>query len=368
MPAEWELHQGMLMAWPVSEAVWGSGLADAREAFARVARTIARFENLIMVATTQNAPEARRLCGAQVQVLELEHDDCWMRDAGPTFVIDTVTGEQVALDWEFNAWGHTYPDYLLDQQLPHHLSRQLDTRRLAPGMVLEGGSIHTNGCGTLITTSECLLNPNRNPTLDQERIEATLKEYLGVQTVIWLPWGLDGDETDGHVDNVCCFIDSSTVLMPWTEEVSDPNYARLAQNRDVLLAHGLEVQYLPQPPRTLRDGIPLSLSYVNFVFVNGGIVMPLFGGALADLDQNAIRTLQNLFPQREVVGIESMPIVAGGGNIHCITQQIPQLPQKVQEPQQPQEPQQLPQESRKLPQESRKLREQEGRAACAPLP
>ncbi|MDR2106813.1 MAG: agmatine deiminase family protein [Coriobacteriales bacterium] len=363
MPAEWEPHQGMLMAWPVSDAVWGTGLADAREAFARVAQSIARFERVDMVATARNAPEAQRLCGPQVHILELEHDDCWMRDAGPTFVIDTTTGERVALDWDFNAWGHKYPDYRLDQQLPHHLSRQLGSRRLAPGMVLEGGSIHTNGCGTLITTSECLLNPNRNPTLDQDRIEATLKEYLGVHTVIWLPWGLDGDETDGHVDNVCCFIDSATVLMPWTDDVSDPNYARLTQNREVLYAHGLDVKHLPQPPRTLHNGIPLTLSYVNFAFVNGGIVMPLFGGALAALDKEAAQALQKLFPQREVVGIETLPIIAGGGNIHCITQQVPQ---ELRQEHAQRAAQQM--QSQVLQPTPQPVSQGQGEVACAPSP
>ncbi|MDR2108746.1 MAG: agmatine deiminase family protein [Coriobacteriales bacterium] len=350
MPAEWEPHQGMLMAWPVSEAVWGTGLAGAREAFACVAQSISRFEKVDMVATAGNAPEAQRLCGPQVRVLELEHDDCWMRDSGPTFVIDTATGERVALDWDFNAWGHKYPDFLLDQQLPRRLSELLGYRSVAPGMVLEGGSIHTNGRGTLITTSECLLNPNRNPALGQEQIEAILKEYLGVQTVIWLPWGLEGDETDGHVDNICCFVDESTVLMPWTDDQDDLNYSRLAQNRELLLAHGLEVICLPQPPRTLHNGAALTLSYVNFVFVNGGIVMPLFGGALEALDQKAMQTLREFFPQREVVGVKSLPIIAGGGNIHCITQQLPQKALPLS--------QQAPPSAQQLP--------QKGDAVCAP--
>jgi agmatine deiminase len=323
MPAEWEKHQGMLMEWPVSGASWGDGLHAAREAFAGVALAIAGFEPVFMLAARGDFESASEMCGSGVRVLEIEHDDCWARDNGPTFVFDETSRSLTGLSWDFNAWGFKYPNYALDAIVPEKLCELWGLPVKRPGIVLEGGSIHTNGRGTLLTTEECLLGENRNPGMSRGGIEAVLKEYLGVDRVIWLPFGLYDDETDGHVDNVCCFIGENTVLVPWTDDPANPNRQRLARNREELQAGGFSVEMLPQPDLWTYDGRALALSYVNFAFVNGGIVMPAFGGAAAGTDASALSKMRELFPNREVVALPTLPIVRGGGNIHCITQQIP---------------------------------------------
>lgn len=323
MPAEWELHRGMLMEWPVSDSVWADGVDAARAAFAKVAQAIARFEPLTMIANPELATQAANLCGNTVTILPLAHDDCWVRDNGPTFVKSKESGELVGINWHFNAWGSKFPSFALDNTIPERLLSHWSLGRIDAPIILEGGSIHTNGAGTLLTTAECLLNPNRNPSLSKDELAQTLMEYLGVERIVWLPYGLDGDETDGHVDNVCCFLNEDTVLLQWTDDKTHPNYDRVHCNLEVLQAAGLKVEKMIQPPTVLHNGEPLTLSYVNFVYVNGGIVMPSFGGDLEESDKLAYTTMQRLFPNREIVAVATLDIIKGGGNIHCITQQVP---------------------------------------------
>jgi len=211
----------------------------------------------------------------------------------------------------------------LDKQVPTQLLRLLGVPECSVPIVLEGGSIHTNGKDTLLTTAECLLNPNRNPSLTKEEITACLCSTLGVSRVIYLPNGLDRDETDGHIDNIACFLDENTLLIPYTDDAADVNYKRLDDARRSALAAGLTVRDIVQPPLTLENGEPLTLSYVNFVFVNGGIVMPGFGGELSKYDEQAKAQLGELFPDRRIVQVMTRDIIRGGGNIHCITQQMP---------------------------------------------
>lgn len=319
-PGEWEPHRGMLMQWPVSELVWGENLQGARRDFARVAGTIACFEPLTMIANPGLAKEARERCGNKVKILELPHDDCWVRDNGPTFLKeDGLT----AIDWQFNAWGKIYPLFALDDTIPSRLCCLWDIPCRSAPIVLEGGSIHSNGKGIILTTQECLLNPNRNPSLTKAQIEETLLEYLGARQVIWLPFGLYGDETSGHVDNICCFLDAGTVLLHWTEDAADPDYDRVRKAKKVLEKNGLAIEKVPKPPVRLYNGTPLTMSYVNFVFVNGGLILPGFGGPAEKTDRIAKETAKKLFPEREILQLPTMDIVKGGGNIHCITQQIP---------------------------------------------
>ena len=321
MPAEWATHQGVLMEWPVPDPVWAEDIQAAKRAFGSVARTITDFEPVTMIVNPGETAEAAALCGSSVSILEIAHDDCWARDNGPTFV-RTNTGGLAGINWRFNAWGGKFP-YALDDKIPEQFLAHIGVKRIDAPFVLEGGSIHTNGAGTLITTEECLLNANRNPELPREEIERLLRSYLGVERIVWLPWGLDGDETDGHVDNICCFLDEQTVLMPWTDDKTDPNYNRLSANRAVLAAAGLHIEFLPQPPAILHNGYPLTLSYINFLYVNNGIVMPIFGGAAQEADELAVAALRRLFPHRRIAAADSLDILKGGGNIHCITQQIP---------------------------------------------
>ncbi len=322
MPPEWEEHRGMLMEWPVSDCVWGDGIKAARLAFARVAEAIARFEPVTMIVNEALAEEARTLCPEKVALLTLPHDDCWMRDNGPTFVKDR-DGALAAVNWRFNAWGGIFPNCALDNLVPERLCEVLGVPRVDAPLILEGGSIHVNGQGLVLTTEECLLNPNRNPKLSKAEIEGHLLHYLGAKKVIWLPYGLYADETSGHVDNICCFIGPTTVLLLWTNDPTHPNYERFRQAEEILTANGLAVEKIPEPPLHNHNGKPLPLSYVNFVFVNGGVILPAFGKEAEKADKAAAQTLRRLFPQREIVQLPTLDIVKGGGNIHCITQQIP---------------------------------------------
>jgi len=323
MPPEWALHQRMFIEWPVPDPVWAENIGRAREAFALTARAIAEFEPVTMIVNHGEEESAAALCGPDVDVITIPHDDCWMRDNGCTFVIDEANKVLSGIHWDFNAWGGKYPNCQLDKQVPTHLLRLLGVPECSVPIVLEGGSIHTNGKDTLLTTAECLLNPNRNPSLTQEEITACLCSTLGATRVVYLPNGLDRDETDGHIDNIACFLDENTLLIPYTDDAADVNYKRLDDARRSALAAGLTVRDIVQPPLTLENGEPLTLSYVNFVFVNGGIVMPGFGGELNRYDEQAKAQLSEIFPDRRIVQVMTRDIIRGGGNIHCITQQMP---------------------------------------------
>jgi agmatine deiminase len=309
MPAEWEPHGGTLMEYPV---FWKNGDLDAARAeYAAVARAIARFEPVYMLANPgEEAASARSLLdGGDVRVAELPHDDAWARDNGPTFVFDEA-GDLIAVNWQFNAWGEKYPFWTLDNQVPRRFCDPRDIPVLDAPLVLEGGSIHTNGAGALLTTAECLLNPNRNPGLTQGEIERHLKYFTGADTVLWLPYGVPQDETDGHVDNVCCFVRDDAVLLYW-----DGSRRSLA-NEAVLEKANLHVIHMPAPA-----GVNLpAASYVNFYIVNGAVAAPAFG---VPGDRAARELLAGLFQDREILSLPSLEILRGGGNIHCVTQQIP---------------------------------------------
>jgi len=323
MPPEWARHQRMFIEWPVEDPVWNGKIDLAFAAFARVAAAISEFEPVTVIVNPEQEQNAIKLCGAGVDVLVLSHDDCWVRDNGCTFVINEENHTLYGVHWDFNAWGVKYPNFELDRLVPSFLCEHYDVPEYRVPLILEGGSIHTNGRDTLITTAECLLNPNRNPSLTQDEITDILCSTLGVSRVVYLPEGLDGDETDGHVDNIACFLDENTVLIPHTDDPGDANYERLASARRTAVDAGLTVLSIVQPPLTLENGHPLTLSYVNFVYVNGGIVMPGFGGALSDFDALAKAQISAIFPDRRIVQVDTSDIIRGGGNIHCITQQMP---------------------------------------------
>ena len=325
MPAEWTPHQRMFIEWPVPDPVWKDSLHLARAAFADVARAISAFEPVTMIVSQDQETAAAELCGPDVEILVIPHDDCWVRDNGCTFVIDEEDNTLHGVHWDFNAWGKKYPHYELDRLVPHHICSRYDVPEYCVSIIMEGGSIHTNGTDTLLTTAECLLNPNRNPSLSRGEITDCLCSTLGVSRVIYIPDGLDGDETDGHIDNIACFLDEKTVLIPYTDDPEDVNFERLAAARETVIEAGLFVRSIVQPPLTIEDGQPLTLSYINFVFVNGGIVMPGFGEELAEYDALAKEQLQALFPDRAVVQVMTRDIIRGGGNIHCITQQMPEV-------------------------------------------
>jgi len=328
MPAEWHVHERCWMAWPCRRELWGDRLEDARAAYAEVAQSIAEFEPVTMIANHEDVAAASMKCGRGVDVLPMELDDSWMRDIGPTFLLDGG-GSVAGCDWHFNAWGQKYDYYNKDARLAESLLAHLDIRRFEAPAILEGGAIHSDGEGTVLTTESVLLNPNRNPGMDKPAAEQLLADWIGARKVIWLPGGLHLDETDGHVDNVACFARPGVVLAASCPDEDDPNYEILHANAEVLRsstdARGrkLEVVTVDQPARMEEDGQRLASSYINFYIANGGIVMPSFEDRR---DGAARRAIAQVFPHRKVVQVPAVDIVCGGGGIHCVTQQQPKAP------------------------------------------
>jgi agmatine deiminase len=347
MPAEYTPHAGTWMLWPQRPDNWRQDGKPAQAAFTAVAEAIARFEPVTVSANPDQLVNAHLMLPEQVQVVEIANNDAWMRDCGPTFLIDGRGGLR-GVDWIFNAWGGTYnglyEPWDLDEAVAQKVLEIEGAERYQAPLVLEGGSIHADGEGTCLTTLECLLSPGRNPYLTQAEIEAYLQVYLNVEKVLWIPRGVFNDETTGHVDNLACFLSPGQVALTWTEDRSDPQYERSAEALDYLSsvtdARGRELQvhriHQPDPilisaeeaagvelvegtlPR--RAGDRLAASYINFYFCNGGAVVPTFSDKH---DAAALETLQHLLPGRKVVGVPAREILLGGGNIHCITQQVP---------------------------------------------
>ncbi|MGK9231300.1 agmatine deiminase [Inquilinus limosus] len=327
MPAEWESHSRCWMAWPCREEVWGENLDAARTAYADVARAIADFEPVTMVCNPADVAEASLTLGngTAIDVVSMEIDDSWLRDSGPTFLLDR-NGHLAGAHWRFNAWGQKYQPYSRDAVVAKRILKHVGARRFRAPFVLEGGAIHVDGEGTVLTTEQCLLNPNRNPDVTKAQVEQNLRDWLGVSTVIWLPEGLEDDETDGHIDEIACFVRPGVVLALSTDDKSDGNFDVLQTNLDILRSakdakgRPLQVIEVPQPARQEHKGKRLSLSYINFYIANGGVVMPAFDVAE---DERAFRIIRDAFPNRRVVQVHARDIFLGGGGIHCITQQQP---------------------------------------------
>ncbi len=348
MPAEYEPHEGCIMIFPERPDSWQYGGYAARRAFTQVAEAIARSEKVTVCAGAAQYDNARAILPEQVRVVEMSSNDAWARDYAPTFVKND-RGEIRGIDWGFNAWGGLvdglyFPwdkDNQMARKLCDLLEKDVYDRR---DFILEGGSVHVDGEGTCMVTESCLLSPGRNPGMTREEIEDILKKYLNVSVVLWLPGGIYGDETNEHVDNICAFVAPGEVVLAWTEDESDPQYAMsgacLQYLEQAVDAKGrrIRVHKLPLPKPVLmteeecrgldecRDkptrtpGERLAASYVNFYISNKNIVMPGFGDPA---DERARKILQELFPEREVVQIYARDILIGGGNIHCITQQLP---------------------------------------------
>lgn len=326
MPGEWERHTRCWMAWPCRPETWPEGAFDAAAAaYTDVARAISRFEPVTMVCDPADVADASLACGPGVEILPLPISDSWIRDTGPSFVTDGK-GQLAGVHWRFNAWGGNYPDSAKDQKVGRLMLEHLGLRRFEAPLVMEGGSFHVDGEGTLLTTEQCLLNPNRNPNLGKAEIEELLKEHLGISTVIWLGEGYQDDETDGHIDEIALFVKPGVVMAITTDDPGDANFKAFQDNLDRLKrardAQGRELEVIPvrQPARRDENGVRLTLSYTNLYIANGGIVMPAFEDPA---DDEAFRIVRRAFPDREVVQVPALDIVRGGGGIHCITQQQP---------------------------------------------
>ncbi len=351
MPAEFSPQQGMLLIWPTRPGSWGVNPTAAQAAFCEIMRAASRSERVYLLADGAHLNEARATAGDYATVIEIESDDAWARDIGPTFVTNgqTVRG----IDWRFNAWGGEvdglYAHWEKDDAIASAFCGALGCDCYDAGnFVLEGGSICSDGEGTLLVTEACLLSAGRNPDLSKSEIEQTLKQYLGVEKILWLPRGIYNDETNEHVDNVCAFIAPGEVVLAWTDDEADPQYALSKADYDYLSnesdAKGrkLVIHKLPIPNHsvliseadcdgyafeegedTREPGERLAASYVNFFFTNDAVLLPQFGGENADSDLRAVEIIARLCPNREVVPIAAREILLGGGNIHCVTQQIP---------------------------------------------
>lgn len=321
MPAEWRPHAGCLIAFPCRAIAGGDYLSAARAAHAGLAHAIAEFEPVFMVVRPQDLPLARKLLSAAIELIPLPIDDAWLRDSGPTFIRHKESGEVAGIDWQFNAWGRKYTPWADDDAVAGAVLRHFQRRRFIAPLVMEGGSFHTDGAGTIMTTEQCLLHRNRNPRLNRAEIEQLLCGYLGGERVLWLAGDERDTETDGHVDNVACFAGERHILLMADDgdAVLRDNHRRLRQACDAA-GRGYTLTCLPRP-QVKEAGEDLLASYINFYFTNGGIVMPSFG---VREDEVARGILAALFSGRQVVQVPATAIVRGGGGIHCVTQQIPE--------------------------------------------
>ncbi|MGN0160949.1 MAG: agmatine deiminase [Lachnospiraceae bacterium] len=348
MPAEFEKHRGCIMIWPERGDSWQYGAVAARKAFAMVAEAIAESEELTVIASFSQYDTARRMLSDKIRVVEMSSDDSWARDVAPTFVRNKE-GVLRGIDWGFNAWGGFVDGLYYPWDKDNKMARKICdlygvdvyNRR---DFILEGGSIHVDGEGTAMVTERCLLSKGRNPELTREEIENRLKDHLNVKKVLWLPYGIYNDETNEHIDNICAFVKPGEVVLAWTEDENDPQYEMSMADYEYLSgetdARGRKMKIhklqLPKPvcmtkeecegliywddEPTRQEGERLAASYVNFYIANEAIVVPGFGD---EADEMAVEELSKLFPTRKIVQIPARDILIGGGNIHCITQQIP---------------------------------------------
>ena len=372
-PAEFERHEATLLIWPERPGSWGRDPRKAEVSFAEMIRAILLSEDVHLLVSKKAAErvadyfeisEKQLLAeglaetgftGHTLHVHILETDDSWARDTGPTWLVSEDRKERLAVNWSFNAWGGTYDGLYASCEKDELVAKCVagllgDAVRDAAPFVLEGGSIHTDGEGTLLVTEACLLSKGRNPDLSKEEIEEKLKQVLGVEKILWLPRGIYNDETNEHVDNVATFLRPGEVVLAWTEDETDPQYPLSVMDYEYLSGvtdakgrklriHKLPIPRVPvcyteeevseydfEPGEDIREpGERLAASYVNFYFTNRSILIPGFGGENEESDRLAAKFLGELCPERDVIPIPARPFILGGGNIHCLTQQIPEV-------------------------------------------
>jgi len=334
MPAEWEPHDAVWLSWPHNNMTFPriSQVEEAYYEFIRAVHTSERIELFVPSAVIHRKVRARlREAGVDLSRIILhtsEYSDVWIRDYGPTFLVNRALQKTAIVHWNFNAWGGKYEDQIRDSRIPLTMNRRLCLPLFTPGIVLEGGSIDVNGKGTVLTTRACLLNPNRNPNLSANQIEEKLKEYLGVEKVIWLNDGIVGDDTDGHIDDIARFVGPSTVVCAYEMDIADANYPALHDNYEILRqscdqsGQPLTVVKLPMPAPVMDGDERYPASYTNFYIGNSVVIVPVFKDPH---DAEALRIIRKLFPEREVIGINARAMVEGFGTFHCGTQQQPRL-------------------------------------------
>ena len=334
MPAEWYPHKCCWMQWPYNNPnhngygaipSWSHfDFEKGRLAWANVANSIVKFEQVKMITHPDEIRKAKKLLDSKIEIIEFKIDDCWARDSGAIFLLNdkNMLG---GIDWEFNGWGKFKP-YDSDNKIAKFMIENSSAAYFKNQMILEGGSIHVDGEGTLLTTEQCLLNKNRNPKLSKKEIENNLKEYLNINKIIWLKNGTD-EGTDGHVDNIACFVKPGTILSLSCKDKNDPFYEKINENLEILKSttdskgRGLNIIELEMSYKRLIPNDDEPSSYINFYIANNGIVMPSFEDEKADY--NAKTIVQSIFPDRKIISINGIDISMGGGNVHCITQQQP---------------------------------------------
>jgi agmatine deiminase len=331
MPAEWEPHTATWLSWPRRE---GISFPDSFDRVLPVLRdmvgALVESEQVcINVSNDVQEAEARSVLGGlpieRITFYRIATNEPWCRDHGPIFLTRDGDPKLAAIDWDYNAWGNKYPPFDLDEVAPTRVAEILKLPVFYPHMVLEGGSIEVNGAGALLTTESCLLNKNRNPNLSRDEIEQRLRDYLGVRDILWLGYGIAGDDTDGHIDDLTRFVSERTVVSVIEEDRDDENYEPLQENlarlREMKIGqNNIEVVTLPMPKKNVREGLRLPASYANFYIANSCVLIPTFADRN---DQAALSILQKLFPGRRMIGIDCRELIWGLGTFHCLTQQQP---------------------------------------------
>ena len=333
-PAEWHPHRATWLTFPHNESSWqGDRLAKMRPQYLAFIKAISQGENVGIIANDVNLKDfiAAELNKIDVDLSKIEFvikptNDAWCRDHGPAFLINPETKQKLIIDWGHNAWGGKYPPYDDDNRTPQAIADYLKLPVVHPGIIMEGGAVEFNGAGTLLTSKSCLLNPNRNPHLNQEQIEEYLYNYYGVSQVLWVEDGIVGDDTDGHIDDTTRFINEDTIVACVENDVNDENFRVLNTNLSMLkamrLINGkqLNIIELPMPKAVVIDGFRTPGSYANFLICNAGVIVPVFNNPN---DGIAIDILEKAFPQRKIIPLEATEIIWGQGSFHCLSQQEP---------------------------------------------
>lgn len=333
-PAEFSRHSATWLSWPHKEASWPGKIASIYPFYCQFVKELAKGEevciNVADEAMRASAIRHLQAAGADLEMVRFflhPTNDAWCRDHGPAFLINPAARQKkVIVDWGYNAWGNKYPPFDLDDVIPTLVGKALNLPVYHPGIIMEGGSVDFNGKGTLITSTCCLLNANRNAHLNQEQVEDYLRGYYGVEQVLWVKEGIIGDDTDGHIDDTVRFIDEDTVVTVIEEDAADENYALLRENLADLstmrLLNGkqLNIIELPMPDAVIYEDQRLPASYANFYIANESVIVPTYR---CDRDEKALQILQDCFPARRVVGIDSTEIIWGLGSFHCLSQQEP---------------------------------------------
>jgi len=331
MPAEWEPHAATWLSWPRREGISFPDSFDCvLPALRPMVEALTKSEQVcINVCNGAHEAEARAtLRGLPMERIAFHRiptNEPWCRDHGPIFLTRNADPKLAVVDWDYNAWGHKYPPFNLDEVVPTQIAKVLDLPVFDPHMILEGGSIDVNGAGALLTTESCLLNPNRNPQLSREQVEQRLHNYLGVREILWLRAGIAGDDTDGHIDDLARFVSEHAVAAVVEEDRDDENYEPLQENlarlRQMKIGRDkIDIVTLPLPKKIVRENLRLPASYANFYISNSSVLVPTFDDPN---DATALSILQTLFPDRRVMGIDCRELIWGLGAFHCLTQQQP---------------------------------------------